>query len=368
MQGKRNRELLFGDRNQQISGYGDPDLTLHGVLRTSKELVDAKMLLDPFEEQFDLPAAPIKIADRLCGDLEVVGQKDQRLASLRVFQAHPSKQLGISLSGVEDGQPDLLIADQSSRFVDWPGVDPFELQGLLCSSDEEGSGLVDGEQSLEIDVSPVHDIESTRFGAEQVENVDIVQQTVGNQHECWDGTPEVEQRMNLDCGLGLSIVGPRKQRKAQSDGRGIEGIDRSLEVQSEILFGIKPAGGADQRLRELGVDAPVAAFVGIGQVGTSDIAPDAHVIELGRLGQQTALDIAQASPVGQLSEGHAQKLIPTTKCSGIEVALVLADQPSKGVPWRQVHQLGEHELSRVHWLSSGKSGKLDMALLSISSR
>ena len=42
------------------------------------------MLLDPFEKQFDLPPATIKIGDALCREIEIVGQKDQRL-SLGIF-------------------------------------------------------------------------------------------------------------------------------------------------------------------------------------------------------------------------------------------------------------------------------------------
>ena len=38
------------------------------------------MLLDPFEEEFDLPAAAIELGDGQRRHGEVVGQKDQRLA------------------------------------------------------------------------------------------------------------------------------------------------------------------------------------------------------------------------------------------------------------------------------------------------
>ena len=42
------------------------------------------MLLDPFEEQFDLPATAIELGDGQRRDGEVVGQEDQRLAGFGI--------------------------------------------------------------------------------------------------------------------------------------------------------------------------------------------------------------------------------------------------------------------------------------------
>ena len=44
----------------------------------------------------------------------------------------------------------------------------------------------------------------------------------------------------------------------------------------------------------------------VGQGGAGDAPADAHVVELGVLGAQAGLDVAQALAIGQLREGHAQ--------------------------------------------------------------
>jgi len=102
----------------------------------------------------------------------------------------------------------------------------------------------------------------------------------------------------------------------------------------------------------------VFALVGVGQVGTGGVASDADVVERVRLRKHASLDIPQTLPVGKLSEDHAEKLISTEECRSIEVALVLADQAPERVPWRQIHQLSEHQLSRAHRLPSDKFGRL----------
>lgn len=49
------------------------------------------MLLDPLEEQLDLPAATIELCDGKGWKGEVVGEKDQRLAAVRIFESNPSE-------------------------------------------------------------------------------------------------------------------------------------------------------------------------------------------------------------------------------------------------------------------------------------
>ena len=84
-------EAFLDDRDEHIDRDGDPDLGFHGILRGAIELLDAKMLLDPLEEQLDLPAAFVKRADGQRGQIELVAQKnhadDDRWLKRRVENA-----------------------------------------------------------------------------------------------------------------------------------------------------------------------------------------------------------------------------------------------------------------------------------------
>ena len=55
VEGGFQAEALLDDGNQDVDGNRDPDLRLHRVVGRAVELFDSKMLLDPFEEQFDMP-------------------------------------------------------------------------------------------------------------------------------------------------------------------------------------------------------------------------------------------------------------------------------------------------------------------------
>ena len=79
-------KFLFNNGNQHVRGDGAPDLRLHRILAVADETLDAQMLLDPFEVQFDLPAALVKNGDGQCGQGRIVDQEQQRLAGFRIFE------------------------------------------------------------------------------------------------------------------------------------------------------------------------------------------------------------------------------------------------------------------------------------------
>ena len=49
-------EFFVRHQSDQIDANSNPDLGLHRIERVAKEVFDHQVLLEPFEEQFDLPA------------------------------------------------------------------------------------------------------------------------------------------------------------------------------------------------------------------------------------------------------------------------------------------------------------------------
>ena len=66
-------KLLLDDGDEHVGADGAPDLRLHRVLAGAQKLFNSKMLLDPFEEQLDLPAVQ---PQRLTG-IQLGGSTDQ---------------------------------------------------------------------------------------------------------------------------------------------------------------------------------------------------------------------------------------------------------------------------------------------------
>src|SRR3546814_19086516 len=80
---------LAHDGDQHVDRDGDPDLRLHRIGRSAEERLDAQVLLDPFEEQLDLPALEIQGADRRGGPGELIGEPTDGLAGFRGATTRP---------------------------------------------------------------------------------------------------------------------------------------------------------------------------------------------------------------------------------------------------------------------------------------
>ena len=168
------------------------------------------MLLDPLEEQLDLPAAPIKLGDRERRQCGVVGEKHKRLA-LGGPEPNATQRRWVTRLGVEHGEDDRLIADELPRSIHCSGVSPLGLEIGFRTSDEEGPGEVQSVQAFEIEITAVHHVEGTRFGQQYVQHVDVVQFPVGDVDEARDIAAQIDQRVQLDRSLGRAKRCPREQ-------------------------------------------------------------------------------------------------------------------------------------------------------------
>ena len=224
------------------------------------------MLLDPFEEQLDLPAQTVELGDGKGGQREVVGEKDQSLAGLGILEPDTSQRRGEALVRVEAGERDGLVADETGASVDRMRVSALGLEVSLSPDDEEAAGLMKATEPIEVDVSAIHDVDGTGLGHQLIEDIDVVQLAVADEDEGWDIAPQIQERMQLDRRFGRAERRPGKDRETQIDRGGIERVDGILEIEPERLVGVKSPGGADQALREIAVDAPIPRRVALASV------------------------------------------------------------------------------------------------------
>ena len=159
---------------------------------------------------------------------------------------------------------------------------------------------------------------------------------------------QVQQGMEFDGGLGVAEGRPGKHGQAQVDGGGVEGIDGVIEFQSQVVFGIQGPGQADEGLGEVGIQAPVALLVGVGQGISGHAAAQSQVVEFILVRPQADLDIAQALAVGELGEGHAKELVETGKGFDVAVALITPDTAAEAVHRQVGHELREDVIAGIH--------------------
>ena len=346
-------QLLPDDGDQHVGGNGAPDLRLHRVLAGAQEVLDTQMLLDPFEEQLDLPAALVERADGRGWQRHVVGQEDQGLARLGVLEANAPQRVRILSDGRVAVQHHALVADHPAGTIGWRRGQASGVHGGLSSCDKERAGLMQGLKALEIQVAAIHHVEGSSLEAKQVQHLDIVQLAIADVDEGGDRAPQIQQCVQLDGGFGGAEVRPVEQAQAEVDGARVQRVDGVVQVDFERFSCVELACAADQQRRHIRPDAPVARLVGIGKGGTLDRCSKAHPIEFGRVGREADGDVAQAFAPGELGKGHGAELLGAGQGAHPGIAFVPLHDARKAGPRNELHDLGEQGRASIHACSSG---------------
>jgi hypothetical protein len=70
------------DAQQHECDQGAVDLDAHGVFAAAEKAADLEVLLEPFEQQFDIPALFVELGDIDRGWLRVIGEQINRLVMI----------------------------------------------------------------------------------------------------------------------------------------------------------------------------------------------------------------------------------------------------------------------------------------------
>ena len=341
-------QTFFQNGDEQINGDGAPDLGAHRVGAGAIKGFDAQMLLDPLEEEFDLPTGSIELGDGQGRHGEVVGQEDQRLARFWITIADTAQGDGIIVLGVKAGEHHGLVETQAGGFIHGPGVTAGAAEVLLGAGDEEGAALMNAMPAGEVEVAAIHDVERSGIPDQLVEDVDVMHTACGDNDDRGKVALEREQGVEFDGGFVTAERGPREQRKTQVNGGGVQRVSSGLEFKTKGFIGIERGGLLDEHLGKIGEDAPVPLFVGHRQRVAGGGLADAGVIEFRAEGRQTGFDVAQTFAPGQLGERQHEELFVGGQLADAEVAMVTGDTFVELVFGEEVEELGEDGATFVH--------------------
>lgn len=325
----------MGNYHDQIGADARPDLCFNGIYGLSIKRFDSQVLLNPFKEQFDLPATFVVVGDPSGVAPGDVGQKDNILLGLGIDQTNPTHRPRISSLGFGAGQPDDLIALQTAGRINRRGGFAIILQILFGPNYKPSTLAVQVVQTLKIQVSTIHNIDAAGQDRDHVQDLYIVGLAVGNMDKCGDGALQVHKSVQLNSGFTGTKLSPREQGKTQVDGRGIQ----DLYGFGQLVFAIQGLGMGYQDYGQILIDLPRAMRVGVRKRTQRHVGFDAHMVaarsERGEGGRQ----IPQAVAKGELSETHTEKLIAARELLGAVITLVAIHYFSKFVCGNNIHKL-----------------------------
>jgi hypothetical protein len=102
-------------------------------------------------------------------------------------------------------------------------------------------------------------------------------------------------------------------------------------------------------LRELGIDAPVAHRVGVGQGVAGNRAAETQMVELGGLRAKTGFDVAQALEPSELRERQTQILVEAGEPFDPILTSIAGNATTKCRQRQMLHHLGKYVVAFVHW-------------------
>ena len=339
-------QFLLSNSNQKVGADGHPDLEAHRVLRGADELVDAQMLFDPAKEEFDLPPAPVKVRNDQRRKMEDVGDENQRSFLLCVVKPNPPQGIRVIFPRLRSPEANRLVAPQPGAFVHEAAFDDSVFKVRLGSDDEKCAFAMEAMQALEVGVSPVHNVDRSRFDRKLIDNINLMYQPVSYDHERWNRAAQIQQGVEFDGGLGGAEMRPGKNAQAKIDHRGVERVNRLRQFYPQAFVGKQLASLCNQGLCPVGIDPPIAGFVGVRQRAFGDAAAKSHLIEQRRSGLQTGNDIAQAVPISQLGESHRQPLIVAAETTATDVAAISFDATVENLAVSERHNLCKDSGSR----------------------
>jgi len=144
---------LFQYSYKQVDAKSHPDLDFDGIGRRPEEGLDPQVLLDPLEEQLDLPAQLEDVRRGLCLDREDVGQKHETLFRFGLHVRDPPQGLRIGLPAAGARENDGLIGtdgllDRARGQAPTPEI-------ALGPDDEEGRLPMDGVEPPQVRVAAI---------------------------------------------------------------------------------------------------------------------------------------------------------------------------------------------------------------------
>ena len=135
-------ELEIGEH--QIHAKRNPDLRHHGVSAGAQECLDFQVLLNPLEEQLDLPALFVASGNGVRRETEVITQKDISPSGVRIPVNDATQPRQWFAARLGAGQLDALIADQTLRFVDRTTLHDTVASIALLAADKENPLICQG--------------------------------------------------------------------------------------------------------------------------------------------------------------------------------------------------------------------------------
>ena len=227
-----NLMVMFNDTNEAVCDDGNMDLNTDGIFAFAPEGLNLEMLLNPFEEQLDLPSVFVKECNFTCFEIEVVRIVCKRSLQIRSIIDNASEGNRIISFIPSSCESDRLVTKDiilSSKKV----LTIFNLivRMELLPDNEKGTSLFNSKESRQVKVSTVKDIAGKPLIFNPVHRVDIMNLCRRDSIEDRYLSSNINLCMNPDTSLRSSKFCPSEDRETEVDGCRVDSIESPMKFK-----------------------------------------------------------------------------------------------------------------------------------------
>jgi len=341
-------EVTLDDCNETVGDNCNVYLYADGILGLAPKSLDLKVLLNPFEEEFDLPSVLVQECDVLGWKVEVV----------RIIRECPMKVFCI-VDNAPDGNGIVLpvpLSRESDGLVSQDIVPPPK-QVLSClddvvrlglfTYDEECPRLLDGEESGEVKVASVKHIAGKALVCEPVHGIDIMQPCGSNPVEHGNLRDDIDLSVDLDARLSTSKFCPTEHGQAEVDGCRVHSVEPAMQFKLlRNTFGLGNGHHVEGKLLK---DSVVSESAGFGQhLPVGWLMAEAEEFGFLTMGNCNIRKLPETSATHKLAKHQNQQMIPMRHRPALGSVVVFGYDTPELPLGKKLDHLGKNELSYMH--------------------
>lgn len=343
-------EVMFDDSDKTVGNDGHMDLDADGILRFAPKGLDSEVLLNPFEEELDLPSVAIQECDIPGREVEVIGVIGKGSLQFRsIVDDSPEFQRIVGTVVLPD-EADCLVSDDIVLSL----KEVFSRDNLMCwmpllTNNKECTRKIDAKESRKVKVPSIKHITGKRHVCEPVHGVDIVDVGIGDSIENWNLRNDVNLCVDPDPGLCRTKLCPSKNRHAEVDGRGVDGIESPMQFEfSDEAFLLGNSYHVESKLFK---DAIVSDGVGFREhLPVDRQTAKSKRVPFFSMSGSNICEFSQTSASKYLSKHQYKKVVPMGKSPTLRVIVIDGYYSSKLSLGQEIHNLGKDILSYMHFL------------------
>ena len=343
-----NLHVMFDDTNEAICDDGNMYLNTDSILGFSPKGFDAEMLLDPLEEQLNLPPVFIKERNVFCFKIEVVCVICEGTPKFwRVVNNASDSCWIIRFVSLTSEANSLVTEDVIFSFLKVnPALNLISRMKLL-SNDEKCSRAIDFVEPCKVKVPSIKHIACKRFVCEPIHGVDIMYLSVGDSIKYGYLRNDVNLRMDSYSRLGRSELRPSENGQAEINRCGVNRIESSMQFKlSGKAFRLSNSHHVKSKLFK---DSIISDGVRFGKnLSIDKTFPKAEEERFVSMGDCNICKLPEASASKQLPEHKNQQMAPMGK-RPTSCAVVVFDRQAFEVPLREeLGYLCKNIVTRMH--------------------